>query len=109
MKFKATEDQVKNLMAVAVNASKPMGLGFVSYTDKVFAVDDFDLIGHLDYVEGRMVKLYIFRELGDDNWSVNKYSHFNNIPNIGYNSWASIYPTYEELFNAAGIVEFENS
>jgi hypothetical protein len=112
MKFKATIDQIRVTAALAVNASRPFGMGVLHFQPKEYKPDEIDLnfdqFGHkfgkeegsvnLDYYEGRMVKLRI-KNLGNDTWEIP-----NNKPAWDYQSWASKYPTYEALLSAAGIV-----
>ena len=100
--FKASEDQVKKIACNAINASSPMGLGFIHYKPKKFKVTDLDGLLtktglFLDYVEGRMVKLCIWRE-GADQWKC-----LSRTPNSSYQSWCNKYETFEELIRSAGI------
>lgn len=63
MKFSATEAQLRDVAALAYNASQPMGMGFLHYVAGDVSGDD---LGHIDvssglnfdYVQGRMMKLY---------------------------------------------------
>lgn len=99
VKFKATNDEIKNLFAVATNASSPMGLGYLHYTNKVFTSADFDdqyLDRGTDYVQGRMVKLRP-RKVSDGIWKVEE-------PDIEYQSWSKSFPTARSLVEAAGLV-----
>lgn len=104
--FKASDTQVQLLMANAINASKPVGLGILQATDTVFAPDDFDLGDYvsLDYVQGRMVKLQIER-LDDDRWRLIAHAE----PSPQWQSWADKYPTYGLLLKSAGITESNSS
>jgi hypothetical protein len=99
VKFTATEQQIQQMMANAVNASSPMGLGFLQHdSSKSFVAEDFDTqYTSLDYVQGRMVKLWI-NKLG-----VNHYQIDDEAPRKDYQSWVSTYPTYEALLASAGI------
>jgi len=97
MIFKATEEQVKQIAANAVNASKPMGMGFLHYTNRVFTNKDFniDKFGlNLDYVQGRMVKLNI-KHKGDNQWQI-----IHGEPTYDYQSWINKYPTNQDLVNS---------
>jgi hypothetical protein len=101
IRFRATEDQLGQILANAVNNSKAVGLGLLHETGKVFTKDDFDLHSmELDYVQGRMVKLGLREKNGF-------YFIYDDIPRIDWQSWASKYPTYESLLNSVGIIEFE--
>lgn len=95
--FSATEDQVKSIAALAVNASKPMGMGFIHFQDREYLPEEFDVAGgvHLDYCDGRMVKLSITKEQGC--WSI------DDRISIDYESWMSTYPTVQDLLLAAGV------
>jgi hypothetical protein len=107
--FKATDKQLMQLCANAVNASKPIGLGKLHYIkDHVFKPEDFkdDVMNlqdglvkrlELDYVEGRMVKLQIHytRNKGE-------YMTLNNVQE-DFQSWYKTYPTALELLQGAGI------
>lgn len=107
MKFSATEEQLREVAALAYNASQPMGMGFLHYRPGDVKGSD---LGHIDvargldfdYVQGRMMKLSIFK-VGD---------HFETPaeePRSDYQSWARRYPTYEALLAAAGITVTEQA
>lgn len=103
MKFKATDDQVRQIMANAVNAASPMGLGFLQATNKQFTAEDFkdaniERIASLDYVQGRMVKLTLWHR--GDFWEAPE-----NNPRGDYQSWVRQYPTYEDLLLSVPGVE----
>jgi len=98
MRFKATEQQILQMAANAVNASKPMGMGFLHYQpNNQFKPEDFIIKKnglYLDYVQGRMVKLFIHK-IEDNEWEV------IGEPRCDYQSWCSKYPAYEDLINSA--------
>ena len=97
MKITATEEQIKQIAANAVNAAEPMGLGFLHYTPKTFEAKDFECGKDglfLDYVEGRMTKLYISR-IGKNLWEFR-----DGAAQIDYQSWAEKYPTYLDLIES---------
>ena len=100
IEFKATREQIKQIAANAVNASIPAGMGFIHYEDKEYSPNDLDhKINddgsiHLDYFDGRMVKLSI-RSLGDDAYSANEGRAYAD-----YQSWSTKYPTYEDLISS---------
>lgn len=109
MKIRATEDQALQMAANAVNASKPMGLGLLRYREgRVFAASDLagdvDEVGlYLDYVQGRMVKLGLFRAtVEDDRWLLP-----DSEPRSDYQSWVVRYPTYRALALSVPGVEIE--
>ena len=98
IKFSATEDQVRLMAARAVNASRPMGMGFLHYDpEKKYLAIEFQLDSrgemHLDYVGGRMVKLDIWPS-GDDMWRTRE-------TDSEYQSW-SAKMSMEELIASAG-------
>lgn len=102
MIFKATLAQVKQIAANAVNASTPRGMGILHYkADHEFTASDFNDLPNpqtnrfsLDYVEGRMVKLWISR-LDNDQWEIPPQP--SETPTPDYQSWCWKYPTYTEL------------
>ena len=99
MKFEASDEQVKKMAALAVNASEPMGLGHFHFQPgETFKPEEFDIEDRgifLDYVQGRMVKLYIHKR-GPGEWEVT-----DRKPTPDYQSWCRKYPTYEALIKAA--------
>lgn len=100
MKFKASISQVLLMAANAVSASKPVGMGMLHYKEGDYKPEDIQMQSdgvHLDYVEGRMVKLYIHK-MDEEQWEVT-----DSEPRHDYQSWASAYPTYTALLESAGI------
>lgn len=103
MKIVATERQVREMMALATNASQPMGLGIIHYVGgEHFRQDHFDLepgtrVAILDYVQGRMVKFMMRRDLASPNvWEFGE-------ARVEYESWVKRYPGgYAELANLVG-------
>lgn len=98
MQVKLTEKQAKQLIANAVNAASPVGLGILHFEQKQYSPDDvagcLDQNGiGVDYFHGRMTKLYARRN-GDT------YTFDDFKPDGGYQSWASKYPTYEALVDS---------
>lgn len=103
MKFSATREQLLCLMANAVNASSPVGMGFLQFQNKVYSpadmesyvIDDKEIFTSLDYVDGRMVKLTIFKQEGQyiirDGFTAD------------YQSFMCRYATVEDLVKSAGI------
>ena len=84
-----------------------MGMGFLHYDeDRSFDKKDIKLgaaVTSLDYVQGRMVKLTIFRFKD----APNTWSTPHQPPTVDYQSWADVYRTYEDLIESAGITELE--
>lgn len=103
MKFNATKKQLLCIMANAVNASIPVGMGFLQYQDKTYSVqdmeryvrDDEEIFADLDYVDGRMVKLTIFKEDGQ--------YFIRDSFTADYQSFVRVYPTVEQLIKSADI------
>jgi hypothetical protein len=104
IKFNADKQQLKTIVANAINASRPMGLGYLSYKkDMTYHQLDFsdEMIFNatgrinIDYFEGRMVKLYIDR-FKDDFFILNEID-------AEYQSWKNTYETVEHLLKKSGI------
>lgn len=96
-KFRATKDQVSHLLALASNASAPMGMGFLHYDPGTkFEAKDFPRPEYgTDYVQGRMVKCSPL-EVGEGMYELNEPAH-------DYQSWITTYPTAKDLIEAAGL------
>ena len=99
MKFQATEEQILQIGANAVNAAKAMGMGILHYEDRNYTPKDIEENFntkelYIDYFKGRMNKMYIKR-VPDNYWVIT-----DTPPNIAYQSWAHKYSTYEELVNS---------
>ena len=98
MLFQATPDQVLQIAVNAVNASKPMGMGFLQFQEVEYKPEDLlpylnDKGVYVDYFEGRMVKLWIW-SVSQDLWEI------PDNPTADYQSWVRVYPTSEELINS---------
>lgn len=104
MKAKLTEQQVFQLAANAINASVPMGLGFLhakpeDYTASMIEestnLERFVDYGvNFDYYDGRMVKLQI-RRVAEGEYDIQP-----DEPRSDYQSWATKYPTSQDLINS---------
>lgn len=101
MLIRATDEQIRKMCVLAVNASSPMGLAFLHFKpDTEFKPEDFQSAVtprgcFLDYVQGRMVKLRMWNK-GDGLWEApDTISH-------EYESWIARYPSFGELAAAAG-------
>lgn len=93
MKLNISEEQARQIAANAVNASAPMGLGHFAHKEVTYTADDIvprEGGIFLDYFEGRMVKLQIWKT--DDG-----YEMLEGEARPDYQSWAHAYPTYEQL------------
>lgn len=106
LKFNATKEQIQQMAANAVNASVPVGLGFLHHDgSKVFKLEEFDFDLkwglHLDYIGGRMVKLDFNPVKGEENkWEPGCGCES---PRSDYQSWCWKYPTLNDLFESVGI------
>jgi hypothetical protein len=106
MKFKATDEQLKEIIANAVLASRPVGMGFLSFDPSLHKKQILDSLASyticrqhaIDYFQGRMVKLWLKSE-GDIR------SLPDRPPEPDYQSWCSRYPTYEDLVKSVEGVE----
>lgn len=99
MKFKATKEQVQKLAVNAIEASSPFGMGLLHFNPNTkFNPQDIKVTDegvNLDYVEGRMVKLYISKEEG----SKDIYEIRDNARS-DYQSWVAKYPTVKDLVSS---------
>lgn len=108
--FKATKEQLLQMMANAVNASAPVGLGALHFRSKIYTPEELEryLYGtpdeihsvDMDYVDGRMVKLFIHAihvEL-----YVMRYEF-----QPAYQSFYHKYPTGASLLESVGIEDFK--
>lgn len=106
--FKATDQQIAQMAALATNASLPVGMGIHHYKpDTTWEAKDFYKIIkeqktwlNLDYIEGRCVKFTVWRGTKRNQW---KYPAHE--PRDRFQTWIAVYPTYPELMKAAGIEE----
>lgn len=95
----ATDEQVRQMMALACNASVPAGVGFIHYNFKHKASGPVMIEfmtkreAYIDYWNGRMVKFY-GQKVAENQWQ------FSDKVNIEYQSWANKYPSYQALFDA---------
>ena len=99
MRFRATNEQMHQIMAAAANASIPVGLGFLHFgPSQQIKPDDFEVsdatrTAIIDYHGGRMVKFSAIR-VGPDAWeSSDTISH-------EYQSWAQRYNDYTHLVSS---------
>ena len=96
LEFKATKEQVLEIACRAVNASVPMGSGFIHFQNRQYLPSDVGVFFkdgkgiEIDYFAGRMVKLYIDQD-GEETWLT------RCTPRIDYQSWALKYPTFKDL------------
>jgi hypothetical protein len=111
MYFKATDEQVKAIAALACNAAQPVGAGWIHYqANRLFTTADFKIETYntlprelsLDYVQGRQGKLCIVEDAGIPGiWIITRGDN----PHPEYQSWCHRYPTEEAIIKAAGIAE----
>lgn len=103
MRFHATEEQVRHLLALATNASVPAGLGFLQATTKEFTAADFPVgTESVDYVQGRMVKLVVYGNL-EEGRRIREPQYVAGDMERTYQSWGGKYPTASALIEAAGL------
>jgi len=102
--FKATDEQVLQMAANAVNASNPVGVGAIMYNPgSVFSKTDFCVMHSMvsvDYCGGRMTKFIAIRH--GDYWKMRE-------PHPEYQSWIRAYPTAKDLIESAGATVMEVS
>lgn len=118
MKFKATEEQVRQMAVNAINASRQFGMGFLqSGAEATLEEVKTDKVSggkrrlSVDYFNGRMVKFHAL-EIGDGVWEA-----WPDLPRGDYQSWCGQYPTMKMLLSSvitestealdAAIVEYE--
>lgn len=93
-----TETIARQMAATAVNASIPVGMGFLHYNPKTTAkpedIEVFRDAISIDYYEGRMTKFHGRKVTGG--WEFTP-----DIPNREYQSWCIYFKTYEELYQDA--------
>lgn len=104
MNIKLSEYQVFQLAANAINASSPLGLGFLHMEDKEYTARDIessidlkyfvDYGLNFDYFKGRMVKLRI-RRVGEGEYNIQP-----DEPRSDYQSWVMKYPTIQDLIDS---------
>lgn len=119
MKFRATNEQLCQLLANIYNASKAIGLGGLRVKDNVAKPEDVpgllstanDYVDYqmrmfsngwlsLDYWHGRCVKTDINHIEGD------LYRLRDVEPNPAYQSWATTYPTLEALLESVDGIKY---
>lgn len=101
IKFKATPEQVREIGANASNASTPAGMGILHFQPGNIPIEHFSLPDKgdfsLDYVQGRMVKLNIWKK--DNHWEI------RDVADPEYQSWCRKYPTARSLLLSVSGVE----
>lgn len=108
IEFDATEEQILQIMANAINHSIPAGLGFLHFQTKDYKpeetkrciVNESCLYADIDYFDGRMVKLAIFK-----NSKSGKYEIMEGFDKE-YQSFATTYPTPQILIASVGITQW---
>lgn len=101
IRFTAKTDQLKRVVARAVNASSPVGLGLIHYENRDYYPNQFMLDAdkdkeiYIDYYRGRMVKLLLKRK--GDFWEAEDEIRAD------YQSWRPTYPTITALLQSEGI------
>lgn len=118
IRFKATDDQLYLICCLAVDASRPVGLGHLHHNSaRKFTREDMALavarsgsgyVGsiNIDYYWGRMVKLFIKRE--NDYWLLGQPGFKDaEKPHPEYQSFCRTYPTWQSLLEEAGVMDYE--
>lgn len=100
VRFKATPEQVLKIGENAATNSKPVGMGFIHFRPGPISFEtrqppENEL--HLDYVQGRMVKLNIWKR--GDHWEMRDQC------DPEYQSWHGAYGTVHELLKSVPGVE----
>jgi hypothetical protein len=99
--FSADTQQMAQIMVNAINASIPMGMGFIHYEPGNISTEEFLRAAHaenfrsIDYYRGRMVKIHAQKD--------GERFYFYGEPREDYQSWAKKYPSYEALLTASGV------
>jgi len=98
--------QLASLVTKVINASKPVGAGFIHYVNKNYTEDEIKGVLrlpwenpsvkdiHVDYFGGRMVKLNMWYKKEDED---KNYYEVRPDLDIEYQSWCSKYKTWEDL------------
>lgn len=99
--FTATEDQVNQIIANAINSSIPFGMGYLHYEERNYTADEIascrDRLTSssgqidIDYFCGRMVKLHL-QKTEDGSWDM-----WPDTFREDYQSFCHRYPTTDEL------------
>jgi hypothetical protein len=97
MILKVTDEEVKEMVVLAIHSSIPMELGYLHYNpslrvDKNQISFDGDL-ATVDYYQGRIVK-FTGRKVGINVWD------FVEQISDDYQSWKVNYSSYKDLLNA---------
>lgn len=104
LRFKATVDQLQTIAAAVTNAAEPVGLGILHFKDQRYLPNQFNATTgksfHIDYVEGRMVKLNIFF-VECETYEIQKEIRSD------YQSWKRVFPDCTFLLAACGIHDYE--
>lgn len=104
MIIEVKRNQLASLVTKVINASKPMGMGFLQYANKNYTEDEInDAVLNpfvnkdidVDYFGGRMVKLHMQYQKEDED---KIYYEVRPDLDIEYQSWCSKYKTWEDLF-----------
>jgi len=107
--LEVTQEEFEQLILNVLNASVPVGMGFLSYQAREYDMaylkknfeDAFEEIVKIDwqisfdYFEGRMVKTGFVKE-----WPGKYYITRSDPLDVEYQSWALKYPTIQDLLNS---------
>ena len=102
MQFTATEQQLKQIIFNAIDASNPFDKGHYEYCPQLgFKPEDLRLNENyliFDYVRGRCVKLFIYK-IAEGCYEI------EDEPIGNRQTWMGIYPTNEELVKSVDGVQ----
>lgn len=112
--FNATKEQIQLAGALAADAASPVGMGIMQYqADHDFTAKEMkqfwsDREFHIDYAQGRCVKMRVWP--ADERFykDTDGYEWMTGYPTRSdYETWNGKYPTYEDLLRAAGITDIK--
>jgi hypothetical protein len=96
--FKATEEHLLEIGALAVNAAEPVGMGYLHYVEGDYKPEDLrenlekDGSLYIDYFRGRITKLYIQK-------IQNETYRTRNDLNTEYQSFGKLYKDFKALID----------
>lgn len=112
IKFKASRDQLIEIALKAINASSPVGMGYLHYEPRNYTREDLvpDLLEqidqrgvYIDYFAGRMVKLNIFKVRDEQD-----VYEARNILQSDYQSFVLKYKDMKALLDTVPGIEYLN-
>lgn len=105
MQIQATDEQAQQMALNAINASVPVGMGFLHAEAKDYTLEDLDKDNlRFDYFHGRMVKFSLRKET-TGLWNCSR----GDEPHPEYQSWYRNYPTLAALAESVGASVIEKT